>query len=629
MAQRTQGQPKRAPALMILGAVGAVSLWPLLVDSTSSGTNPFLFNALVIAAQALALGLYLRVLHADLLRGDGPAGRLIRKPSSMFGWPLVWLAVGQLQFAMFVWSTRFVDTAISVALIQLWPFLFILMMTGQSARVGGTRPSLEYRRLTGEKTTILLFVLVGFVFVALSQTQRGTNLLSGLAGREFIGILLALVGALLVATQVWASLRLGDDLLERLHSRSQVDEMAPSERRRQRLVFSVVSVILTRFIGLPVALAFGLAGVGGGSWPGGQAVTGALIAGALLHSTSLVLVRKANLATTELTVNAVFYLNPVVSLGWLAAFTDIAVPQVDLLVIGAAAIVSVNILLNLDPEYRPDISRLGFKSLVLGLWAFGAFVYLRDDLLSDTHLLWPGGAYWTVLTVSATIFTLILSFRISRLTDRLAIEQHLVVSLFARCRQLCRQQVLDDSILEELAALSGNSSSANKVRDSYQQVADRIDDALEERSGSKGCQDVQTLVEVETELNALVHSRQQGREFSEMVALVVFAIITIAIALLARPVNQGVVGQQWPGFMTEMFMMLFAGTIAFLVFNLVDRRRSRNVPVLVHTQSGDHGIVYRVDLSTNVQLVFERTMSLVLSFGMIVSFGFLFYGKWF
>ena len=614
---------------MILGAVGAVSLWPLLVDSTSSGTNPFLFNAVVIAAQALALGVYLRVFHADLLRGIGPAGRLIRKPSSMFGWPLVWLVIGQLQFAMFVWSTRFVDTAISVALIQLWPFLFILMMAGQSARVGRTRPSLGYRRLTGEKTAILLFVLAGFVFVVFSQTQQGSGFLSGLEGREFIGILLALVGSLLVATQVWASLRLGDDLLERLHSRSQLDNMGPGERRRQRLVFSVVSVVLTRAVGLPVALGFGLAGVGGGSWPGAQAVTGAVIAGALLHSTSLVLVRKANLATTELTINAVFYLNPVVSLGWLAVFTDIVVPQVDLLIIGAAAIVSVNILLNLDPEYRPDVSRLGFKSLVLGLWAFGAFVYLRDDLLSEPHLLWTGGAYWTVLTVSATVFTLILSFRISRLTARLATEQHLAVSLFAKCRQLCRRKVLDDSILEHLTGLSGNLSSPNETRNSYQQMADRIECELEERSDREGHQDVQTLIEVETELNALVHSRQQGREFSEMVALVVFAVITIAIALLARPVSQAMEGQQWPGFLTEMFMVLFAATIAFLVFNLVDRRRSRNVPVLVHTQSADHGTAYRVDLSTNVQLLFERTMSLILSFGMIVSFGFLFYSKWF
>ena len=119
------------------------------------------------------------------------------------------------------------------------------------------------------------------------------------------------------------------------------------------------------------------------------------------------------MVTMNLGVTALGYVIPVVSFAWLAVFGKIDVLRVDYLIVGVAAIITVNLLINSEAEIR-----FGFKALLLGLWACGAFVYLRDDVLQYLPFgewQWPGETYFGALGLSATVFTLLRSFLVEML----------------------------------------------------------------------------------------------------------------------------------------------------------------------------------------------------------------------
>ena len=62
--------------------------------------------------------------------------------------------------------------------------------------------------------------------------------------------------------------------------------------------------------------------------------------------------RKANIYTTNLGINALAYATPVLSLIWLFSLGQANVTRVDYLVIGAAAIITANLLINFEAEIR-------------------------------------------------------------------------------------------------------------------------------------------------------------------------------------------------------------------------------------------------------------------------------------
>ena len=90
------------------------------------------------------------------------------------------------------------------------------------------------------------------------------------------------------------------------------------------------------------------------------------------------------------------YAMPVLSLLWLFFFADAEVARFDYLVIGAAAIITANLLINFEAEIR-----WGFRALLLALGTFGAVVYLRDGVfkfLGVDPWRWTGGGYFESIT---------------------------------------------------------------------------------------------------------------------------------------------------------------------------------------------------------------------------------------
>ena len=118
-------------------------------------------------------------------------------------------------------------------------------------------------------------------------------------------------------------------------------------------------------------------------------------------------------------------MSPVLALAVLV-WLGVTLPRFDLFVIGAALIIAVNILLQLKPDKERDLSkfgkealpgtRLGFVAFILSIWMFGTAVYLRDEIIPDGWLSWGANDYWGLIALSATVFALILGFRVARLT---------------------------------------------------------------------------------------------------------------------------------------------------------------------------------------------------------------------
>ena len=69
------------------------------------------------------------------------------------------------------------------------------------------------------------------------------------------------------------------------------------------------------------------------------------------------LVRKANLTTTNLGINAIAYGAPVLSLLWLYWIANTQVARWDYLILGAAVIIAANLLISFESEVRTKKNR--------------------------------------------------------------------------------------------------------------------------------------------------------------------------------------------------------------------------------------------------------------------------------
>ena len=93
--------------------------------------------------------------------------------------------------------------------------------------------------------------------------------------------------------------------------------------------------------------------------------------------------------------------------------------------------------------------RFGFKALILALWGCGAFVYLRDDflhLLPFDGWLWPRETYLGALGLSATVFILLLTFRVARLGPRTQDEDNRIFALHRSLELLARRNLIDPNV---------------------------------------------------------------------------------------------------------------------------------------------------------------------------------------
>ncbi len=581
----------------MLVAVTLFSSLPLVISWGGGERTPFLFNAAMNAGIVLGCLGFMAVFYRRLIL-SGANLRLISR--RIFDPKIALSIVANFNFALFAWSTRFVDVSVSAILFESWP-VFIILITARLFR-GDDR----YREITYEMLLLLTLGLVGFAFVVVGQAGGFANIQTGGLSLLIVGVVLAMLGA--VATSFTAfSFRWGTDVAGELSEDSRVGFSEAS--------LDLFGVMVAFLVANAVsAIVNTIAGYSSGESMDQRVLIIAVFLGGATNWVANVAWRKANLTTDNLGINALAYATPIFSLVWLFLFSRVAPERLDYLIAGAVGIIVVNLLINFEAEIR-----FGFKALLLSLWACGAFVYLRDDVL---HFLpfgqwqWPGETYFGALGLSATVFTLLRSFRVARLATQTQDEDNRLYTLFQNLDLLARRNVIDESVREHILAID-YAVTPEQLQAAYQNARRCIADAV---IADPEPEDHTQLAEAETQLNVIAHSRQQGIEFGELFALIIFGGITVFIGLASRP---GVTG--WIGFLVEMLVVLFSAVIVFLVVNVWDLHRDRAGEILErHEDFGGYGVVFRDAVNRR----FEQTTSIVVGLLVTGAYAGLLWHKW-
>lgn len=459
----------------------------------------------------------------------------------------------------------------------------------------------------------------------------------------YIGIACALLAAFFAAYSAVYTLRYADLLFFNV-----TEKKKPDSKQEQDLLFwlTLFAFAIARFIAsiLNVGVGFIISNFKFKdliSILTSTRMLGGAIAIGTINALGSTLFRYGNIKESQRPdINALFFISPSLGLG-LLMLVGIDLPRFDLFMIGAALILVINILIRLNPDEERDLIRfsknimpgvkLGFTSFIMSIWFFGTVLYLRDELMPSSWLKYSTDEYWGLIALSATVFALILGFRIARLSTRINKEDETMFSLFRDSQHLIRRQILSPTIAEEFADL--DTAKPNELLVKYDIIRKEVAlgrTRLErlEKSGGTCNEDIALLLSVEKRLDMITHSKQQGRDIVELLSLTAFAGVTIGLGLLTRPngLELNVHHASWSGFLSEVFILLFVSTIAFLCINLFDIRRERETPLLVSVK--ERGYDYQLFFRQKKNLRTHHIAAVVISAAMSATFCFLLYDKW-
>ena len=629
-----------AAATMFLSVV-LFSGQPLVVAWAGGSSNPFLFNAGWRLGLVLGGVLFLVVLYRPLLRDARilelvaeralPIPRVWRAVGFRSGigadglrpwtfrrqlvrWAILLSVVGNLDFGFFALSSRYVDISVTALIFEIWPIfmIYIVSFVAGAAVVGGgpggTEDGRRYERLNVETFLLLAIGFMGVGFITVSQLGGFERLL--ILGEDSLwslfGVALAFASAFLTSLSGLSlrwSMVLGQESLTLAGRRYSIGRLEIFYVVVAFVLSNVVSVLLNAFVGI----------LAGESVTLRTLLLSVIVGGALIQATGNVLWRLANLWTINLALNSISYLTPCMSLGLLWLFSYVHVGRGDYLVIGGVCVVAVNVLVNFRAE-----DRWGFKALVMALSVFGAVVYSRDAVFEyfgagDWH--WQGSTgYFEALALSATVFTLLLAFRVARLVSRTREEDNRTFKLFRSLEDLSRRRVVRRDVLDSVVLI--DTVQGRALMRAYAEVRKALSSALSFARVS----DREKLIEVQAELDAVVHSRQQAINFGELASLFIFAGITVVLTLAGRP-EAG----QWGSFFIDLFAMLLSTVVVFLTVNVLDLQSDRNAAVLaVDAESHGFGVKFEDDTDRSTQ----RWVSVLAGLGVGLAYAGLLGHKW-
>ena len=236
---------------------------------------------------------------------------------------------------------------------------------------------------------------------------------------------------------------------------------------------------------------------------------------------------------------------------------------------------------------------------------------------------WKSGGYFESITLSATVFTLLLAFRVARLVSRTSEEDNRTFIIYRNLDLLSRRGVVDSEVCGYVIEID-RSNDLERVREFYRRarecIAEVIPTVLNEA-------DAQLLGQAESNLDALVRSRQVDIHLGEMFALVIFAAVTVTLALFSLP--SGVEG--WTRLMADVFAMVVSSVVIFLLVHVQDLQRERDAPKLEFLDARSPGTGYRrylVLFPDTARRTFDQWLSVVVGTGIVVTYVGLLCHRW-
>ena len=579
----------------MFGVVIFFSLIPVVVSLGDGSRSPFLFNAAwrlgLIAGFTSLCGIYLLVFHRPLInfywnllcKEEDFRSLLVSRFKSIL---LLVAVINGFDYALLAWSIQMIDVSVAAVLFETWPIVFVVL-----------RAKLE--NISMPRSMFFLFIpaLFGLAFVIFSQSESDIYPFEGISSEVYLGGALALLGGMASACTAF-SFKWASDLQKDLPLPPFSDNDLSGEQIALSLLPVLFAFVITNLIALPITIGIGL-GTGERisifESSGIVLLAIGFLGGAFVQAVGSKLYRVSNVVTTNLGVNAIYYFTPCFTLVWLvglglimswvgwthSTLTGIGVKYVDYLILGTVAIVTSNLLLNLNAEIR-----VGFKTLILSLMSFGVIVYIREDLfavLNVSQWHWTGDGYFSAIALSATVFTLLLAFRVARLVTRAGSEESQTYKVFRKFELLAKRNVLSIEAVRLILYIDGPKSNA-ELKTIYSEIRDRITGICPLNDA-----DAQMLSDAEAELDALVRSRQMGLVLGELFALIIFGCITVGLALLSRPPDVAGLTR----LLVDIFAMLLSSVIVFLLFNVWDLHRDRtSVKLERRTQEWDYAVVF-------------------------------------
>ena len=325
----------------------------------------------------------------------------------------------------------------------------------------------------------------------------------------------------------------------------------------------------------------------------------AFVAGLIVNTTAGLMWRKANMADDDISFNALGYAIPVLALLFLFFFQQADITRVDYLVPGATAIIVANMLIHFEAEVR-----WSFEALILALGGCGMVVYFRNDLfdlLGVPSWSWSGDGYFGSIALSATVFTLLLAFRVARLVTRTSDEENRTFSVLRKLDSLVRRDVINPDVRRCIMVLDESNNQA-VLKEYYLKTRDYLASALPGDDSDR-----QRLNETEAELDMLVRSKQVSPVLGEIFALLVFAGITIFLTMFTRPPEP----DGWIRLLLDMFAMLVSSVIIFLMIYSVDLDRERDAHKLEMVEGAERDI-YLLLFPDTEQRLFDQWLSVAV-----------------
>ena len=529
-------------------AVIFFALIPLFI-SIGRANNPFLISSAIRVGMVFFCAMVLVIFYFRVLRHEGVLDYV---RSRIVSREILLVLVGHFEVVAFALSLRWVDPSATAILFEIWPILLIFIVARWT---GG-----EFRRLDIQMIAFVVIAFVGVVFVLASQYGGWETLLSSVSGdassNAYFGVLLALGSAFLSALAgfgwVWSYKAMTDpNLPDSLKSGVSGNTLEMFFLLVGFTITSAISAITHGIIGASIeGIRFEFANVGG-------LYVGLL--GGVLIGCGNVLWRFATALTVDMGIHAMSYFTPVISIVFLFVAGQVSDVNVDYFLIGTVAIVVSNLLIRFEAEIR-----LGFKALLMALVIAGALVYLREGIfeafsVGEWH--WTASGYFEAVALAATVFTLLLAFRVVRLVDRTSAEDSLIYGAFGKLELLVNRDVIDGRILDYVLKISA-SKNDTELRNYYLNAQGVIASVQIPSDDANN----QILSETTAQLNELVRSKQSGLILGELFGLAIFAGITIALALATRPPE----AEGWTRFLVDAFAMLITAVIVFLMVNVWD-----------------------------------------------------------
>ena len=520
-------------------------------------------------------------------------------PGDFIDWRILLTILGNCEYALFAWSLQYIDVTISTIVFQSWP-IFFLILSALLLRE-------NIRHFHNGKTALSLFLLIslgfiGFAFIVFSQTGEIGELGDVSLFHLIIGIALAASAMALGNLKAF-----GIDWGRRLGN--QLSGSITGLGSSPAMFFVLVSFLISSFGAAVVGLIVGL---GRGETWDTDLLGMAFIGGMVINATAGIMWRKANMADDDIGFNALGYAIPVVAILFLLLFGDRDL-KVDYLILGVTAIVVANLLINFEAEVR-----WSFEALILALGGCGTIVYFREDLLDWAGVpnwTWSGDGYFGSVAMAATVFTLLLAFRVARLVTRTSDEENRTFNLLRKLDSLARRNVIDGDALECIRIIDESNKQAT-LREYYIKVRSYIRDATPANDSDRDA-----LNQTEADLDTLVRSKQATPVLGEIFALLVFAGITIFLTMFTKP-------SEPDGFirmLVDLFAMLVSSVIIFLMIYSMDLDRERDAHKLERTTKEEEYLLVFPDTE---QRLFDQWLSIIVGIGIILVYTGLIANKW-